>query len=252
MIASLTLLLVCGVQDPGAASSQPTRPAVKQLSDGEARVVLATFKKATKSKKASLRDRLQALDELGKASHEKLVPALEKVVAKGTAISVRRKAAKLLVNQPADASRKAVIKLLKDRAVASKPEVVADLIHTLDQNGYDPKDWKIVEKHFGDDYAQQNRTKQQAVLRLIKNQREIQGLRILLDNLDEPGQVADVDAADNPPAEYWEARWKAWRSWRDEVKGALFEITGQTFNSSAEASAWIRKNRKTIEKRRKR
>ncbi len=64
---------------------------------------------------------------------------------------------------------------------------------------------------------------------------------MLLNHIDEPAPV-DVDAASNPPASYWEKRWKAWRLWRDDVKEALYALTGQRFSSGKEARTWIRVN----------
>jgi hypothetical protein len=51
-----------------------------------------------------------------------------------------------------------------------------------------------------------------------------------------------VHDGDNPPQEYWEARWKAWAVWKGRVKEALFAITGQRFSTAAEARAWLKQN----------
>jgi hypothetical protein len=83
---------------------------------------------------------------------------------------------------------------------------------------------------------------------LAKNHKELEALDLLLENLDEPAP-ANVDDPSNPPAEYWEMRWKAWRSWRDDVKEALFAITGQRFNTSAEAREWLDKNLRELRRR---
>jgi hypothetical protein len=82
---------------------------------------------------------------------------------------------------------------------------------------------------------------QEAILELVIAHKETQALPMLLRNTDEPAP-ANVEAADNPPAEYWEARWKSWAVWKGKVKDALFELTGQRFTTAAEAQAWLKKN----------
>jgi hypothetical protein len=66
-------------------------------------------------------------------------------------------------------------------------------------------------------------------------------VKLLVDNLDEPAP-ADPNAADNPPAEYWEKRYKAWKVWNKDVRAALQTITGQDFQNSEQARKWLRRN----------
>jgi hypothetical protein len=68
-------------------------------------------------------------------------------------------------------------------------------------------------------------------------------LRLLSEALDEPIATA-VNSASNPPASYWEARWKMWKASQPAVQAALKSITGQTFESSAQAKDWFKKNEK--------
>ena len=82
----------------------------------------------------------------------------------------------------------------------------------------------------------------EAMLELAKEHQEPKALPLLLRHLDEP-TPANVDAADNPPKEYWEARWKSWSAWRAKVAEAVFAITGQRFSSAQEAKAWLAKNK---------
>src|SRR5206468_3069566 len=71
--------------------------------------------------------------------------------------------------------------------------------------------------------------------------KEKQAVDLLLKNIDEPQPTNVVELA-NPPAAYWEARWKAWKAWRARVKDALFALTGQRFSTASEARAWLQKN----------
>ena len=61
--------------------------------------------------------------------------------------------------------------------------------------------------------------------------------------LDEP-KAGSVNDAANPPASYWEARWKTWAAVKPAVVDALQAITGQHFDSSEEAKTWFKKNPK--------
>ena len=52
--------------------------------------------------------------------------------------------------------------------------------------------------------------------------------RALCNELSAP-EPANVNSASNPPAGYWEERWKVWNAIRGDVAWALKEITGQAF-----------------------
>lgn len=248
MLPALSLVLCLGIQDPGAEKPSGAKkaaaetPAVKTLDDKEVQAVLKAYKDASKDKKASLGKRVQAVQALGKSAHAKLIKPLARAVAKGKGVTVRREAAKGLGRQPAKAARKAIVKLLGDKGIQSQPQIAADLVTSLDNAGYTKADWKLLHKLFHQGYTEEHRPKQKAILVLARNHKETQALRMLLENIDEPGPD-NVNSASNPPAEYWEKRWKSWAAWRDDVKAALFAITGQRFNTRKEAEAWLRKNK---------
>jgi hypothetical protein len=254
MILLATMALCVGVQTPTPVEAEPEAPAtpetpaVEQLTDDEAKDVLAAYKLASRDRKASLAARVEAVEALGEGSHEKLVKPLVKIVARERALSVRRAAAKALGHQPPKHAHKALLKLIDDRAIRREPNLIADLVGSLDTAGYETRDWEMLEKLFGTDYAEPHRPKQKAIIVLARNHEELAALDLLLANLDEPAPV-NVNDPMNPPAEYWERRWKAWRAWRDDVKAALFAITGQRFNTSAEAREWLEKNRRELRRR---
>lgn len=62
---------------------------------------------------------------------------------------------------------------------------------------------------------------------LIKT-RDKSVVRYLCEELSAP-EPASVHAASNPPAAYWEARWKTWNAIRRDVSWSLKQITGQVF-----------------------
>lgn len=63
-----------------------------------------------------------------------------------------------------------------------------------------------------------------------------------------------VDDPNNPPAEYWERRWKTWQLLRRDVTWSLQQITGQAFaaqegespGDSERALKWLEENRAAI------
>jgi hypothetical protein len=61
--------------------------------------------------------------------------------------------------------------------------------------------------------------------------------------LDEP-RPGNVNDGSNPPAAWWEARWKLWDKTKPAAVAALKAITGQHFDATDEAKAWFRANPK--------
>jgi HEAT repeat protein len=254
MSATAPLLLLVAVQAPSkpAPEERPPAPqpaavapaapsAPRELDDGEAREMVRDLQKKLGDKSTPLANRLAAVEALEKVAHEQLVRPLAQVVQRDPAITVQRAAARALGSQPSAKARPALLTLLADGEVGDRPETVADLIRALDRAGYEPKDWSRLERAFERDFGEKHIPKQKALLALVANHKEVQAVDLLVRNLDQP-EPADVHAADNPPAEYWEQRWKAWRAWHEDVRAALFTITGQRFGSAAEARAWLEKN----------
>ena len=245
------MLLLCFgaliiLQDPAVATSQASRQAVEasaimRWDDAEAKAAVTEFKHTIGDKKATLRDRMEAVAILAGGRNKNLVGPLCTVATRDRAISVRVAAADALGHQPKKAARPAVLRILRRSDLNKFPQVQAALIRALDRIGYESRDWKVIKSMFERSYGEDRVTLQKNILILIANNKEKQAIDILLRNLGEP-IPEDVDARINPPREYWERRWKAWQVWREDVKKALFEITGQRFSTRKEAKAWLKKN----------
>ena len=69
--------------------------------------------------------------------------------------------------------------------------------------------------------------------------------RKLAEQLDEP-MATNPNSPSNPPAEWWERRWKMWQPLKVAVVEALLEITGQEFDTTEQAKEWFEKNKKTF------
>lgn len=62
--------------------------------------------------------------------------------------------------------------------------------------------------------------------------------RLLAEELDEPVATNPNDP-DNPPASWWEERWKAWKANEKAVHWALSQLVeGETFETTLEAKKW--------------
>lgn len=249
MISSL-LLSLAGLQPPAVPqpgvsppASVPTAVTASTFDDNQARAALAEWKKLPA--KATLAERLGAVEALTRGAHETLVPVLDKLVRSDPSLAVRKKAAEALGQQPAKKAYPAVTKLLDDAAVTKTTELVEPLVRALGELGYTDKDWPRLETLFRAGYGQDRVGLQRAIIALADKHKEKAAVPVLLENLDEP-IPSDEHGADNPPAEYWEARWKAWAVWRDEIRAALLSITGQKFGSAAEARAWLKMNGKKL------
>ncbi len=228
--------------DKPVATDKPVEPAapVETWDDRTAKAAAAELGKVMKGK-ATMREKTQALDAVAKGSNKLLIKPLVKVVEEDKSLLVRQRAAALLANQPTKDANEAVRKLLKNARVGSHPVVQAELIRSLAKCGYDARQWDAIDDLFEQEYAAERVTLQEAILDLVAQHKEKQALPMLLRNFDEPAPK-DVHDGSNPPAEYWEARWKAWAAWRSKVKETVFAITGQRFTSATEASEWLKKN----------
>jgi hypothetical protein len=244
--ALLATLLSCQEPAPAPApapASDIAVPAGKVVAAWDAKTAKAAIQQLTRSLKdaANLAQRSAALEPLAAGSSALLVKPLVRIVETEKSIVIQRRAAELLGNQPAEAANPALRKLLRHARVRGSGPVLAEIVGALARCGYDKSQWSDIGDLFEQSYAAEFLPVHIAVLDLAAAHKEVQALPLLLRNLDEPVPT-DVDAAHNPPAEYWKARWTAWSTWRAKVQQALFAITGQRFGSAAEARAWLDKN----------
>ena len=225
-----------------AKPAEEARPkvVVEEWDDSRGKSAAADFKKAIKGD-ASMAERNKALEALAPGSNKHLVKPLQEVIETDKSVVIRKRAAELLGNQPDKQANAAIRKLLKNGRVTSYPAVQAELVRSLSRCGYDSKMWGEIAEEFERYYDLERVPLQEAMLELVITHKEKQAIPLLLRNIDEP-VPSNPDAPGNPPASYWEARWKSWQVWRGKVKDALFEITGQRFSTADEAKAWLKKN----------
>ncbi|MFM1871337.1 MAG: hypothetical protein RL398_759 [Planctomycetota bacterium] len=233
-------------QDPTPAPTPAPTPkveapaAIEAWDDRTAKAAVAEFEKVMKGK-GGMGERTRALEVLGKGSNKLLVKPLAKVIETEKSVLVRQKAAVVLAAQPQKEANEAIRKLLKNARVGSEPALLGELVKALSNCGYEAQQWQEIAGLFEQEYAANRVTLQEAILDLVARHKEKQAVPMLLRNLDEPAPKDPHDPS-NPPAEYWEARWKAWSGWRGKVKQTLFALTGQNFTRAAEAEEWLKKN----------
>jgi hypothetical protein len=224
-----------------APAAAPTPPvAVEAWDDKKAKAAVDEWTKLTKGS-PSMADKNRGLAALAEGSNKLLIKPLAAVVETDKSVVLRKRAAELLANQPKAEANAAIRKLLKGGRAAAYPTVMAELVKGLSRCGYDKAQWGEIDGLFEREYHIDRVVVQEAILELVIAHKETQALPMLLRNTDEPAP-ANVEAADNPPAEYWEARWKSWAVWKGKVKDALFALTGQRFTTAAKAQAWLKKN----------
>ncbi len=218
------------------ASAPASRPAVRVLDETEAKASVARFEQVSR-KKLDLGQKMQAVEQLADGAHPRIVRALDGVLKRELLPSVRLAAARALADQPAKESRRVVVAALKDKKNAGQPQVLEALVRSLERTGYDRGEVELLT----DLFTRGDPSVQKAVVACFGAHAEKDAVELLVDNLDEPAP-ADPNAADNPPAEYWEKRYKAWKVWNKDVRAALQTITGQDFQNSEQARKWLRRN----------
>ena len=145
-VAILSTGLIC--QDPeaekgkGVQEAAANKDTLQTWDDKQAKAALAEFKKEYKVK-ATLQQKLAALEKLRPGSSSMLIKPLVRVVkTERKHESCRILAAELLGNQPKGPVRKQILFLIDDSKIKRKPTVLAALIRAHSKASYESKDWK--------------------------------------------------------------------------------------------------------------
>ena len=100
------------------------------------------------------------------------------------------------------------------------------LVRGLARCGYTSQQWSEISDLFEREYDLERVPLQEAILELVTLNKEKQAIPMLLRNLDEPFPE-DIHGQHNPPAAYWEARWKSWDKWKGKVADAVLSQKGK-------------------------
>ena len=224
------------------------------LSPEEAKRLEKLLTKAAKARKVA--DVIQALDEVGEQSHPSFQKPLLKMLTHESSRVAMRAADQLALQQLE--TEKAQKKLGKaiwrkgftDRKNHRRPNVKGRIIYAtsaveggaqLDNNRF-----KDLERHWRTvigDPRESNAPGIVAVCEYVRLAKDKRLCRMLAEEIDEPGTTA-VNSPTNPPAEWWERRWKMWKQYKAEIVESLEELTGESFKDTAAAKAWFEANGK--------
>ncbi len=201
--------------------------------------------------RASKADKKWAQAEAEELGLEKKSERYEILVERVSAVQAA--AARVLANHAGDKkAASALAKAFKDKAVRKeRPKALAAIILALGEIGQrkvesdvfsefksakDPEVARACVRYFGT-----IRTKDYSIVRRLCNE------------LSAPAP-ANVDSATNPPAAYWEQRWKIWNGIRRDISWSLKQITGQVFKPSEgehpsderKALAYVKQHKKEL------
>jgi hypothetical protein len=243
-------------EEPPKETAEASAPAAARvLTKEEAAPKIDALKKASKRRKAA--DVLPALDDLEGTWHEEFRKPLVKLLAHGSA-DVAIRAAALLGAEPIDAddakAREAAAEELWKKGWAHKTnddrhDVRGAVLRAIGRLGHriGAAELREVERLWNRQFDQPDTLLAPALLDVVAYAATTKDRRLapaLAEAIDEP-VAGDVHAPTNPPASYWEARWKLWKALEADVIRALARITGQTFRSGEEARSWLQANPET-------
>lgn len=247
-------LLLQDPQPPKNPPAEPTpaaeREVVPDWDKKTARSKVKEFEKRLKGRKVSLKSRMDALEILAGGRSDQLVKPISNLMLKDDSLLVCVRAAEVLAQQPEKAAKPTICRLLATEKFDKKPAVQAALVRALSGCGYASRDWQTLDGLFDKDFGPERTDLQKAILRLVIEHEELQALDFLVEHIGEP-MPDNPDDPLNPPAEYWERRWKAWEVWKEDVKAAMLKLTGQRFSTRKEAKVWLKRNRSKLERERR-
>jgi hypothetical protein len=242
-------------EDPPAADeAEAAEGEPEPLSDEEAKRLEKLLTAAAKRRKEE--DVLPVFDEVADRSH----PSFQKPLLKMLTHEVTRvaeRAADLLARQKPETEKDAA-KLGKsiwrkgftDRKNNRRPTVQGRIVYAAAavEGGaeVDAARFRDVERLWRTVVGDPQEANAGAIIavcdyvRLTKDKRLC---RMLAEEIDEPGTTA-VNSPTNPPAEWWERRWKMWKQYKADVVESLEELTGESFKDTATAKAWFEENEK--------
>jgi hypothetical protein len=210
------------------------KPAVRSVDDDTAKTAIKMFNEGTWSKKP-LVDKMLAVEQLASGAHSLIARELNNVMKKERDKIIKVVAARSLASQPERDAQRYLIAGLLDSRLIDDEDLCVELLNGLMQTGYRDRDVRMLESFFRKGSPRVTKV----VAQFFGKHKERAVVKLLIEHLDEPAP-ANVDDPSNPPASYWEERWKAWKLWVEDVRLALREITGQTFENSKQAREWLK------------
>jgi hypothetical protein len=218
----------------------------RQATPDEVSTHTAALKKAGRARET--KDVLAAMEAITEFHHEDFVKPLLKLTLHKSE-DVAATATKMLIDRVDEKGWKSLWKNAFSQKVNKKRYAVRSIVVfgmgrkgiELDKKQYGEveKDWRFMvgnpQEHFAGPLVNYTH-----YFQLAKDKRHC---RKLAEELDEPG-ATNVNAPSNPPAEWWERRWKMWKPAHSYVVRALKVLTGQEFTTCEQAKEWFEANEK--------
>lgn len=218
-----------------------TAPALREATAEEAKPLVADLEAAAKKKKAS--EALALVAKLDGLKHADFEKPLQRLLRHAEA-EVAVKAAALLEDRSTPEGVKALWAASWGQPANEKrPAVRAKALRAIGRQGV------VLEKRQADEVARlwrglqgtPNRTQAPLLVDVavyVERAKDKRFARPLAEALDEPVS-GDSNSPTNPPASYWEEKWHLWSESKAAVHAALKALTGQDFDSTEKARAWI-------------
>ena len=223
-------------------------PELRVLSDEEAKEITAALKKVYKKKDAAkIRPVLEKMDGVHHADWEKPMLRLLRADSGKLAAQV---AGMWEGRVPDEKFLKKIWKAswgqkINDKRYAVKAKILlawAPLKTQLDKNQHEDVErawrWMVGNPKEGFSPALVD------ICLYVERTKDKRLTKWLAKELDEP-MATNPNAPNNPPADWWERRWKMWKPTKPAVVSALKALTGQEFDTTKAARAWIEANEKT-------
>jgi hypothetical protein len=251
---ALALLAAPRLSFAGTDPVEPPTPTVLDANPEEVEKLTAALEKANadgdkKLLAAALSDMDTHIDDSFKPFIKKAMSSKDKKVQ---ALAIRAAA-----SHDMESEKKQVLKLLKaskkGKAKKGKPDIsgvvaaaAVDYLARLAIEGVEKQVLEqldrlfLVESRMNASYAPDL---VRAAVHYLGQTKEMSAVPRLVAMLPEP-VPANPNAANNPPATYWEARYEIWQASEGWVRWALKEITGQQYRTHREWKAWVAQNEK--------
>ena len=221
---------------PTAGEIEIPDPGTKVEDAAVARKEVVLFQsEMRKASKKNYRRRVELLERLGQWDHPMVLKEAKKYL-KNKSYKVATAAVVACARQTSEREKTAAtfLGLLRKE---KRSDVVCALLVGMGRLDYGTKKaYKVA----ADWYGKKDIEAVKAAARYFGYVKSRAAFRILAEKLDYP-RPKWVDDPENPPAEWWEERYKEWETYVPHVRWAISRIVpGETFETTKEAKEWAR------------
>jgi hypothetical protein len=214
------------IPDPGTKVEDPA------VARKEVVLFQAEMRKVSRKK---TRKRVELLERLGQWDHPMVLREAKKFLKdKSYKVAVAAVVACARQTSDKEATASAFLAQLKKE---KRTDVICALLVGMGRLEYSSKK---AHKVAADWYGKKNIEALKASARYFGYVRSKKAFRLLAEKLDYPRPVK-VDDPENPPAEWWEERYREWESYVPQIRWALGRIVpGESFETTKEAKDWAK------------